>query len=259
MSLISSHPSLSTPLILLEGRERLVDTILGDDHHLQPVTDLDVPLYRTCEGVSYQVLNMVLRQRLWDNGLQVVSCPAARLILVLEVDLVVQEWHDERCCRTCCSALLPLVAANRVVGVQCALAVLVQTTQDCVYVVREESLVVEDVAEALRACRHRHGLAVLVLVHLDDGVEVLLQRMAVRSETNHREHYPSALVVWPLTANLEQLGLVSCVDVVARCGSSVAGEDGEVSTRDTERRTTVVGVAVLINLCCKIEFRVTNG
>jgi hypothetical protein len=89
---------------------------------------------------------------------------------------------------------------------------------------------------------------VLVLVHLDDGVEVLLQGVTVGSETDDGQHYPCALVVGALASNLEELGLVSCVDVVAGCGSSVAGEDGEVSTRDAECGTTVVGVTVSISL-----------
>ena len=207
-----------------------------------------MPLYCTCEGVSHKILDMVLRQRLWHNSLQVVSCPAAWLVHVLEVDLVVQERHDQRRRRACCSALLPLVTADRVVGVQRTLAVLVQTTQDCVYVVREESLVVENVAETLGAGGDGHGLAVLVLVHLDDGVEVLLQRVAVGSETDYGQHYPCTLVVGTFATNLEELGLVSCIDVVAGCGSSVAGEDGEVSTRDAECGTTVVGVTVSISL-----------
>jgi hypothetical protein len=205
-------------------------------------------LYRTCEGVSHKILNMVLWQRLWHDSLQVVSCPAAWLVHVPEVDLVVQERHDKRRRRACCSALLPLVTADGIVRVQRTLAILIQTSQNCVYVVREESLVVENVAETLGAGGDGHGLAVLVLVHLDDGVEVLLQRVAVGGETDYRQHYPCTLVVGALAANLEELGLVSCVDVVAGCGSSVAGEDGEVSTRDAECGTTVVSVAVSISL-----------
>lgn len=67
----------------------------------------------------------------------------------------------------------------------------------------------------------------LVLVHLDDGVEALLQRMAVGGESDDREDYPCALVVWTLAADLEELGLVACVDVVAGRRACVAGEDGE--------------------------------
>jgi hypothetical protein len=87
---------------------------------------------------------------------------------------------------------------------------------------------------------------VLVLVHLDDGIEVLLQRIAVCSETDDRKNYPGALVVWPLAANLEELRCISRVDVVAGSRASVARKDGEFSAGDAERRTAVIGVAMEI-------------
>jgi hypothetical protein len=84
---------------------------------------------------------------------------------------------------------------------------------------------------------------VLVLVHLDDCVQALFQRLAISSESNDREYYPCALVVWPFTADLEELWGIPCVDVVAVCGASVASEDGKVSTGDTEGRSAIVCVA----------------
>lgn len=89
------------------------------------------------------------------------------------------------------------------------------------YVVGKESLVVEDVAESLCAGRDGHGLSVLVLVHLDNGVETLLQRITVCGEADYRQYYPGALVVWSFAANLKELGCVSCVDVVAGCRTCV--------------------------------------
>jgi hypothetical protein len=75
---------------------------------------------------------------------------------------------------------------------------------------------------------------VLVLVHLDDGVEALLQCIAVRRETHTGEYYPRTLVLWSLTADLEELGCVSCVDVVAGSRACVACEDGEVGAGDAQ-------------------------
>jgi hypothetical protein len=103
-----------------------------------------------------------------------------------------------------------------------------------VYVVGEEALVVENVAESLGACGYGHGLSVLVLVHLHNGVETLLQRITICCKADYRKYYPGTLVVWALAADLEELGCVSCVDVVARSGACVAGEDGEVSAGDAE-------------------------
>jgi hypothetical protein len=55
----------------------------------------------------------------------------------------------------------------------------------------------------------------LVLVHFDDGVKALLQRFAVCCEADDREYYPRTLVLRALAANLEELGCVPSVDIVA--------------------------------------------
>jgi hypothetical protein len=101
---------------------------------------------------------------------------------------------------------------------------------------------------------------VLVLVHLDDGVEVLLQRIAICREADDREDYAGTFVVWPLTADLEELGCVSGVDVVAGSRASVAREDGEVGSGDAERRAAIVGVATKTQSeCFFYELRLLTG
>lgn len=87
-------------------------------------------------------------------------------------------------------------------------------------------------AESLCTCRDGHGFAVLILVHLDNGVEAFLESVGVGCKAHNREDYPGALVVRALAANLEELGCVACVDVVAGCRACVAGEDGEVGAGD---------------------------
>lgn len=110
------------------------------------------------------------------------------------------------------------------------------------HVVREETLVVEDVREALGAGGNGHGLVVAVVVHLDDGIELLGQGVAVGGETNDGENNASASLLGTFAADAEELGGVAGVDVVAGGVAGVACHDGEVGARDSERAATVVGV-----------------
>lgn len=73
----------------------------------------------------------------------------------------------------------------------------------------------------------------LVLVHLDDRVQPLLQRVTVRSEADDGEDNATASVFRPIAADLEEFGDEARVDVVAGCGASIACEDGEVGAGDT--------------------------
>lgn len=108
-------------------------------------------------------------------------------------------------------------------------------------VVGKEALRVQDGAEALRARVDAHGLAVLVAVHLDDGVEALLEGVAVGGEADDGEDDARGRVVG---ADAEELGGVAGVDVVAGGGAGVAGEDGEAGPGYAEGGAAVVGVAV---------------
>jgi hypothetical protein len=91
-----------------------------------------------------------------------------------------------------------------------------------VHVVGEEALVVKDVAEALCAGVYAHFLVVLVLVHLDDGVETLLERVAISGEAYDGEDDLGTLVVAAGAADAEEFGGVARVDVVAAGAASVA-------------------------------------
>ena len=77
------------------------------------------------------------------------------------------------------------------------------------HVVREEALVVEDMAEALRARVHAHLLVVLVLVHLDNGVETLLEGVAISGEADDREDDLGTLVLASGAADAEEFGGVA--------------------------------------------------
>lgn len=166
-------------------------------------------------------------------------------VLVLVVDLVVEERHDQTAGGTGGSALLPLVAADGVVGVQGTLALIVDTSEDGCDVVGEEALAVQNVAETLGACGDAHGLVVLVSVHLDDGVETLGQGVAVGGKAYHAENNLAPLVLGTLATDAEELWLIAGVNVVARCGTGVAGEDGEVCACDAQSATAVVCVSVM--------------
>jgi hypothetical protein len=233
------------PLILLQLRVLLLDAVLGDDEHLQTITNLNMPLRRAGERIRHQGLDRRSVQELGRPHHLLQTSAGVRVVLVLVVDLVVQERCDQTARSTGGTARLALVAAHGIVRVQSAHAVLIQTSKDGVHVVREEALVVEDVAEALRAGGDAHLLVVLELVHLDDGVEALLERIAVGGEAHNREHDLGALVLAAGAADAEEFGGVARIDVVAAGAASVACEDGEVGAGDAEGCAAVVCVAVV--------------
>lgn len=230
-------------LILLQLHVLLLNPVLRDDKHLQSVADLDLTLGRTGERIRHELLDRLPRKRLGGLGDLLQTWTRRGIVLVLEVDLVVEERGDERASGAGGAAGLALVGADGVVGVQGADAVLVQPAEDGVDVVGEEALVVEDVAEALGAGVHAHLLVVLELVHLDDGVEALLERVAVGREADDGQHDARALVGAASAADLEEFGRVARVDVVAAGAAGVACQDGEVGSCDAESGATVVCVA----------------
>jgi hypothetical protein len=63
---------------------------------------------------------------------------------------------------------------------------------------------------------------VLVLVHLNDSVEALLERVAISGEAHDGEDDLGTLVVTAGAANAEEFGGVARVDVVAAGAASVA-------------------------------------
>lgn len=203
-----------------------------------------MPLRRARERIRYQGLDRRSVEKLGCLHHLLQTGAGVGVVLVLVVDLVVQERRDQTARGASSTARLALVTAHGIVRVESAHAVLVQTAEDRVHVVREEALVVQNVAEALRAGVHAHLLVVLVLVHLDDGVEALLQRIAVGGEAYDREDDLGALVLAAGAADAEQFGGVARVDVVAAGAASVACEDGEVGAGDSEGCAAVVCVAV---------------
>ncbi len=93
------------------------------------------------------------------------------------------------------------------------------------YVVWEEALLVQDRGQSLRARLDGHRLAVLVSVHLDNGVEAFFECVAVSSEANNGE---DDAAIWIIGSDAEDFGDEAGVDIVAGGGASIAGEDCEV-------------------------------
>ncbi|CAG8705354.1 2039_t:CDS:1, partial [Scutellospora calospora] len=203
-----------------------------------------MPLRRARERIRHQGLDRRSVQELGRLHHLLQPRTGVGIVLVLVVDLVVQERRDQTARGARSTARLALVTPHRIIRVQRSHAVLVQAAEDGVHVVREEALVVQDVAEALGASVHAHLLVVLVLVHFDDGVEALLEGVAVGGEAHDREDDLGALVVAAGAADAEEFGGVARVDVVAAGAASVAGEDGEVGAGDAEGCAAVVCVAV---------------
>ncbi len=83
------------------------------------------------------------------------------------------------------------------------------------HVIREKPLAVQDGRQPLRARPDGHGFPVLVAVHLDDGLEPLLERVAVRGEAHHGEDEVGPRPRGVVPADLVDLRRVARVDVVA--------------------------------------------
>lgn len=203
-----------------------------------------MPFDRRIKGVLDQYLDLIAGQGNTLPLLQGMADAAAGYVLVLEVDLVVEEGHDEGGGGAAGAALLALVAADGVVRVDGAGAVLVEAAEDGVDVVGEEALLVEDGGEPLRAGRDADGLAVPVPVHLADGVEPLLQRLPVRREPHHRQHDVRVVLRRRRPPDLEHLRRVPRVDAVAGRQTGVAGYDGEVGAGYGERRAAIIGISI---------------
>lgn len=203
-------------------------------------------LNRAVEGILDQVLNLAPREGSHFPLLERVALPAAGYELVVEVDLVVQERHDQAASRPSGAALLPLVAPDGVVRVHGARPVLGNAAENGVRVVGEEALRVEDCREALRAGLDGDGLPVAVLVHLANGVETVLEGFAVGSEPDNREDYPGIILGRRGAADLEDLGVGPAVDGISGGVSGVACNDHEVLAGDREGGAAVIRVASLL-------------
>ena len=86
-----------------------------------------MPLDRTRERIPHQPLHIILTQILHLPLLQRMPLPTAGDILVLVVDLIVQERHDQTRRRARRPALLPFIAPHRIIRIQRPLAILVHT------------------------------------------------------------------------------------------------------------------------------------
>ncbi|KAI6758981.1 hypothetical protein HG531_013977 [Fusarium graminearum] len=149
------------------------------------VTNFDVSLDCTIKGVLDDGLDLSSCQRTSFSLLQLVTLSASGNVLVLEVDLVVEERHDQTARSAACTALLSLVTSYRIIRVYSAPALLVQTAEHRMRIVWEESLAIKNCRETLRASVDRHGLAVAITVDLADGVEVIAEGFAVGGKANN--------------------------------------------------------------------------
>ena len=123
------------------------------------------------------------------------------------------------------------------------LTVLLDAAEDVVDVVGEEALLVEDGGEALGAGVDGHGLSVAVAVHLANGVEALLEGLAVGGEADDGEQDSGIVLGGVGAADLEDLGGEPRVDAVAGGQTGVAGHDGEVGAGNSEGRAAVIRVS----------------
>lgn len=211
-----------------------LDAVAGHYEELEAVADLDMALCSRGEGVAYQGDDLVDAQVL---ELALLLAVGARDVLVLEVDLVVEEGHDEGGGGAAGAALLALVGAHGVEGVHRAAAVAVEASDDGVHVVREESLAVEQVLDVPRGRSQRQRLVVVVkVVPFDAALEPAHQRAPVGCKPVRGHHDPVAAV--------KHLGLEPRVDRVVRRVSGVPREDRKVLASNSKDGSAVVSVRI---------------
>lgn len=201
-------------------------------------------LHSTIKGILHNCLDLRPRQWTTLSLLQIVALSAAGNVLVPEVDLVIQERHDQAARSSSSSALLPLVASNRVVGVYSTRALFVKATKHGVRVVWEESLLVENGGEALGTCVEGHWLAMSVAVDLADGIQTIAQSLAIGGKSADRQNYGSIVLIGSSATDLEDFRGHPGVDAVAAGVASVTGHDGEIGARDGQSRAAIVGIAI---------------
>ena len=192
-------------------------------------------LHSTGECISHQLLNVVSWKRCDHSLLECMPFPRTRLILVFEVHLVVQKRHDQAGRRSRRPTLFALIATDGVIAVQRALAFVIQTPQNRMHVVGEESLVIKDGRESLGTGFDGHGFAMLVAIHLDYVVETFLESLPIGSESDNGEYDTCTGTRLIVTADLEDFRCVPRVDVVAGRRTSVACENGKVGAGDSKR------------------------
>jgi hypothetical protein len=66
-------PFPPTLLVLLQWLVHLLYPILRNDHHLQPISDFNMPLHCASEGIPYQSLDILPWQRVRFSRLQLVT------------------------------------------------------------------------------------------------------------------------------------------------------------------------------------------
>lgn len=135
-----------------------LDAFLGDDLDLESVSRVDVALGGRDEDVLDQVDSLVLAQRHLLDTLH-----------VLEPDLVVKERLEDGSGGPGGSVRLPLIGPDGVETVNTALAFLVQTSNDVVHIVGEESSVVQHRGHHGGYRPRTHLRVVFVLIHLQSG------------------------------------------------------------------------------------------
>jgi len=148
--LVLLQPSASS--IFLQWYIFLLNPIFRDDHHLQTISNLNMPLHRAAESILDEFQHMVSWEWFGFPYLKIVTSSTARDVLVFEVHLIVKEWHYKAGCSTCCSALFPLKASHWIVAVERSYTIFIYATEDGVDVERKEALRIEEMAESLGTC-----------------------------------------------------------------------------------------------------------
>jgi len=140
-------------LISSEWKSLLLDTILGDDVEMDPVTSMNLTLSGRDEYVMDDVNGFLHTDRFLIGVLH-----------VHESHLIVKQWLKERHGRPTSPVGCLFAVAHRIVAVHTALPILIQSTQNVRDVVGKESLVVQHGGHHLSSSWGTHRLVMSMAI-----------------------------------------------------------------------------------------------
>mmetsp|Transcript_5210 Transcript_5210/g.15043 ORF Transcript_5210/g.15043 Transcript_5210/m.15043 type:complete len:271 (-) Transcript_5210:103-915(-) len=174
----SSLPHHCRHLIRLQIERCPLNPILRNDSDLHLVSRVNIPFPGSNERVLHDLHNFVAPQL------------PPFVVPVLVADDVVHEGDEERLARSRRAERRPFERSHGVVGVHGPLPLRVDTGEDVEGIIREESTAVQGVPQHLGGGFDRHGLAVVVLVHIALDVQHRPQLINVGLAPGAREDDP---------------------------------------------------------------------
>lgn len=181
------------PSIAFQVKVSPFHTILRYNCKFESVADLDMSFRGTGKGISTEIDDCIEGERGSFEWF------ARLVVLILQIDLVIEEGHDEtgRCASG--TALFALITTDGIETVDGTHSVLVDSRDDGGDVVREEALAVEHRLNQPRYGIHSHRLCVLMVVPFETLLETFYEGVAISHVPDDRDDDIVANVECPLS------------------------------------------------------------